>query len=65
MSVATEKDLTIITWEDLKRLLPEVPADGRGESGLLPDGKAYAQKTARRDHYFLFPSKSAYIMYFT
>nr|VZI36854.1 unnamed protein product [Spirometra erinaceieuropaei] len=60
----TEKDFRIITWEELRHLFPKPGPEGRVESGLLSDGRAYAQKTAKRDNYFLFPSKSAYILYF-
>uniref|UniRef100_A0A5K3FBP8 HTH La-type RNA-binding domain-containing protein n=1 Tax=Mesocestoides corti TaxID=53468 RepID=A0A5K3FBP8_MESCO len=65
LSVGIEKDFRVVSWEELRTLLPEAPSDGRVESGLLSDGRAFAQKTARKDNYFLFPSKSAYILYFT
>lgn len=61
----SDMDFKIVSWEELKGLLPGALSEGRVESGLLPDGRAFAPKTARKDNYFLFPSKSAYIIYYT
>nr|CDS24363.1 hypothetical protein EgrG_000151900 [Echinococcus granulosus] len=61
----SERDFRIISWDELKSLLTEESPDVRAESGLLSDGRAFAQRSPRRDAYFLFPSKSAYILYFT
>ncbi|VDM33982.1 unnamed protein product [Hydatigera taeniaeformis] len=64
-SSTVERDFRIIPWDELKSLLAEESSDVRAESGLLSDGRAFAQRSPRRDAYFLFPSKSAYILYFT
>ncbi|KAL5969560.1 hypothetical protein TSMEX_002684 [Taenia solium] len=64
-SGTVERDFRIIPWDELKSLLTEESSDVRAESGLLSDGRAFAQRSPRRDAYFLFPSKSAYILYFT
>ncbi|KAL5108893.1 hypothetical protein TcWFU_004921 [Taenia crassiceps] len=65
VSGTAERDFRIIPWDELKSLLTEESSDVRAESGLLSDGRAFAQRSPRRDAYFLFPSKSAYILYFT
>ncbi|CAI2723463.1 unnamed protein product, partial [Schistosoma spindalis] len=60
-----EKDYQIVTYEELEKLLPEPKPSGRVELGLLPNGCAYAPKTASRENYLLFASKYSYILYFT
>ncbi|CAH8446047.1 unnamed protein product [Heterobilharzia americana] len=60
-----EKDYQIVTYEELEKLLPEPKPTGRVELGLLPNGCAYAPKTASRENYLLFASKYSYILYFT
>ncbi|CAL8078713.1 unnamed protein product [Calicophoron daubneyi] len=62
---AQERDYQIITYDELEKMLPEPKPAGRIELGMLPNGSAYAPKTATRENYLLFPSKFSYILYFT
>lgn len=58
-------DYQVVTYEELEKLLPDPKPTTRVELGILPDGSAYAPKTATRENYLLFPSKANYILYFT
>ncbi|CAH8450311.1 unnamed protein product [Dicrocoelium dendriticum] len=60
-----DRDYQVVSYGDLQNLLPEPKPSGRIEVGLLPDGRAYAPKTASREQYLLFPTKLSYILYFT
>lgn len=60
-----ERDYQIITYKELEKLLPDPKPTGRVELGILPNGCAYAPKTATKENYLLFPSKLNYILYFT
>nr|CDS29617.1 expressed conserved protein [Hymenolepis microstoma] len=64
-SPPANEPFTYVSLEDLKALLPPDQQDEKIETGLLPDGRAYAPRSARRDRYCLFTGKIPYILYFT
>lgn len=64
-SPPANEPFTSVTLDDLKALLPADQQDEKIETGLLPDGRAYAPRSARRDRYCLFTGKISYILYFT
>ncbi|VUZ44922.1 unnamed protein product [Hymenolepis diminuta] len=64
-SPPANEPFTYVSLDDLKALLPPDQQDEKIETGLLPDGRAYAPRSARRDRYCLFTGKIPYILYFT
>lgn len=64
-SPSITENFSYVSLAELKALLPEDHPDEKIETGLLPDGRAYAPRSARKDIYCLFPGKSGYILYFT